>query len=122
MKAIVAFMNIEGKGHPLGGLLKDKFKHCIIALQSENGWVEIDYRIGIPEVRVMAPEDFDLNSHYQDAGYITVETEQSQNIKFSFNLFCGIISVSNCVGLVKAILGVKYFSVTPYQLYKRLKK
>ena len=115
MKAIVAFMNIEGKGHPLGGLLKDNFKHCIIALQSENGWVEIDYRIGIPE-------DFDLNSHYQDAGYITVETEQSQNIKFSFNLFCGIISVSNCVGLVKAILGVKYFSVTPYQLYKRLNK
>lgn len=123
MKAIVAFMNTDGKGHPLGWMLKDNFKHCMIALLSENGWIEIDYRMGIPLVRNVAPPDFDLNKHYEDAGYVTKQTKQAKNIKFTFNLFYGNISVANCVGLVKALLGVKFFfCFTPYQLYKRLNK
>ena len=72
MKAIVVFCNVEGKGHPLGWMLKDGFKHCFINLQTDNGWVEFDYRIGIPLVRVMAASDFDLNSYYRDLGFTTV--------------------------------------------------
>jgi hypothetical protein len=122
VKALVVFCNIEGRGHPLGWMLKDGFKHCFINLQTEDGWVEFDYGTGIPHVSVMAASDFDLNSYYQSSGFTTVETEQSKSIKFGINLFCGTITVANCVGLVKALLGVKYFSVTPYQLYKRLIK
>ena len=125
MKAIVVFCDVkkdDGKGHPFAWLLKNNFKHCFVSFLTEVGWVEIDYRMGIPLVRCMAPPEFDMNKHYEDNGFITVETKQPRNMRFRFNPFRGNIMVANCVGLIKALLGIKSFAITPYQLYKRLKK
>jgi len=122
MKAIVTFRPSFGPNrHPLDWLLKENFKHCAIAVLSPNGWVEIDYAIGVPFVKVLAPTDFDLKTWYEEQGFITITTKQALNKHFRFNLFRGNIFVSNCVGLVKAILGVSNFAITPYQLYKRLR-
>jgi hypothetical protein len=123
VKAIVVFSNVEKvNAHPFGWMLRDNFKHCFISLCTPHGWVEIDYRRGIPNITVMAPPEFDLNAYYQDIGYVTVETKQPRDMKFIFNPFRGNIMVANCVGLVKALLGIKSLSITPYQLFKRLTK
>ena len=109
MKAIISF---RGYGeHPLGWLLKDGFKHVVIAVLTPDGyWVEIDYAVGVPIVTVI----------YMEQGFTTVEKQQTINKLFKFNLFRGNIFVANCVGLAKAILGLDSFAITPYQLYKRL--
>jgi hypothetical protein len=119
MKAIISF---RGYGeHPLGWLLKDGFKHVVIAVLTPDGyWVEIDYAVGVPIVTVMGGADFDLNNFYMEQGFTTVEKQQTINKQFKFNLFRGNIFVANCVGLAKAILGLDSFAITPYQLYKRL--
>ena len=119
MKAIISF---RGYGeHPLGWLLKDGFKHVVIAVLTPDGnWVEIDYAVGVPIVTVMGGADFDLNKFYMEQGFTTVEKQQTINKQFKFNLFRGNIFVANCVGLAKAILGLDSFAITPYQLYKRL--
>jgi|TARA_R110000803_G_scaffold145723_1_gene211500 hypothetical protein len=121
MKAIVSF---RGYGnHPLKGLLKEGFKHVVVAVLTDDGyWVEIDYCTGIPSVTVMGGKDFDLNDWYQQRGYITVETTQVKNKKFIFNPFRGNIFIANCVGTVKSVLGLDCMCVTPYQLYKRLSR
>jgi hypothetical protein len=123
MKCVVTFRPSHGPvRHPLDWMLKEGFKHCAIAVRTAQGWIEIDYAIGVPIVKVIAGRDFDIEQWYKNQGFITFTTKQAINKHFRFNLFRGNMFVSNCVGLVKAILGVSYFSITPYQLYKRLKK
>ena len=121
MKAIVSFRNYGN--HPLKDLLKTGFKHAVVAVLTPDGyWVEIDSGTGIPSVTVMGGADFDLNQWYEKQGYITVETTQVKNKKFIFNPLRGNIFIANCVGTVKSVLGLDCICVTPYQLYKRLKK
>ena len=121
MKAIVSFRNYGN--HPLKDLLKTGFKHAVVAVLTPDGyWVEIDSGTGIPSVTVMCGADFDLNQWYEKQGYITVETTQVKKKKFIFNPFRGNIFIANCVGTVKSVLGLECICVTPYQLYKRLKK
>ena len=120
MKTVVSF---RGYGnHPLRGVLKEGFKHVVIAIQTGDYWVEIDYSVGVPLVHVMAHKDYDIATYYQNQGYTTIEREQEINKQFKFNLFRGNIFVANCVGLTKALLGLNSLAITPYQLYKRLLK
>ena len=121
MKAIVSFRGYSN--HPFKKILKKGFKHVAIAVLTDDGyWIEIDSGIGIPYVTVMGGADFDLNSWYEQRGYITIETTQVKNKEFIFNPFRGNIFIANCVGTVKSILGIDCFCITPYQLYKRLIK
>ena len=120
MRTVVSF---RGYGnHPLKWMLKEGFKHVVIAVQTGDYWVEIDYSVGVPLVHVMAHKDYDISQYYQNQGYVTVEREQEINKQFKFNLFRGNIFVANCVGLTKALLGLNSLAITPYQLYKRLLK
>jgi hypothetical protein len=121
MKAIVSFRDYGN--HPLKWMLKEGFRHVVVAVLTPGGyWVEIDYAVGVPVITVVGGNDSDLNKYYEDQGYITVERSQTINKQFKFNLFRGNIFVANCVGLVKAILGLDSFAITPYQLYKDIKK
>ena len=111
MKTVISF---RGYGnHPLKWMLKDGFKHTVIAIQTGDYWVEIDYAVGVPIVQVMAHKDYDIASYYQEQGYVTVEREQEINKQFNFNLFRGNLFVANCVGLTKALLGLNSWAITP---------
>lgn len=114
-KAIVAFHNHSE--HWLASLLQPGFKHCMVAVLDEDwGWIEIDFRGGTPTVRVMAAPEFDLIKHYGENDIKAVETETIDTI------FRSPCFVANCVGLVKAILGIRKPSIiTPYQLWRYLK-
>ena len=120
MKTVVSFR--EYGNHPLKWMLKEGFKHVVIAIQTGEYWTEIDYSVGVPIVTVLAHKDYDIATYYEDLGYITVERDQEINKQFNFNLFRGNIFVANCVGLTKALLGLNSWAITPYQLYKRLLK
>ena len=120
MKTVISFRDYGD--HPLKWMLKKGFKHVVIAVQTGEYWVEIDYSVGVPIVHVMSHKDYDIVKYYQEQGYVTVEREQEINKQFKFNLFRGNIFVANCVGLTKALLGLNSWAITPYQLYKRLLK
>lgn len=119
MRAVVSFRDYGQ--HPLNFLLKKGFRHVVVAVLTPHGWVEIDYSVGVPVVKVFDPT-INLEAYYEQLGYICVTTKQNVNKEFKFNLFYGNILIANCVGLVKAILGIDSFAITPYQLYKRLNK
>ena len=67
MKTLVSFR--EYGNHPLRGILKDGFKHVVIAIQTGDYWVEIDYAVGVPITHVIAHKDYDLLNYYVRQGY-----------------------------------------------------
>lgn len=115
MKALVVF---HGNGcHWLDCLLEPGFRHVFVAILTENGyWIELDGRAGVMYTEVMTGADFDLKSHYEELGHTVVETEQSTHPRSR------PLEFTNCVGLVKAVLGIKSWAITPFQLYKYMIK
>jgi len=113
MKALVVFRGLKAE-HPLGFLLKKGFRHCFVCLENDDLWIQIDYCAGIPEVKYLANNDFDLKGFYEDQGMTVVETYQRDTAPTV------PVVIRNCVGLVKQVLGIRNFSFTPYSLYRRL--
>lgn len=118
MRAIVGF---HGRSeHLLARFLEPGFQHCLVAVLDEQGpnggyWIEIDPRGGTPAVRVMAGGEYDLAKHYNDLKISTVETTTRDRLPVY--PFC----YANCVGIVKAILGIRNpMILTPYQLWRHL--
>jgi hypothetical protein len=111
-RAIVVF---TGQGnHCLDPLLKPGFKHTFCAVDDGSVWVLIDARRGVPFIQAMCASDSDVAKWYRTEGHTVVETHTGSGLRLPLVL-------SNCVGLVKATLGLHLpFTVTPYQLYKRL--
>jgi hypothetical protein len=104
--------------HCLKALLKPGFRHCFVAVQSDGYWIEIDARDGLPAVKVQCAADYDLAGFYRDnGGFSVIETCQSARPPV------GPLSAANCVGMAKAILGLRApLALTPYQLYRRLSR
>ena len=115
-RAVVAFKNGVGRQHWLAQLLKDGFKHCGVAVEAEDYWVFVDPNPDCIRFRVPALKNFDIAQYFRDQGFSTVELETTgAEVKVP-------LVVSNCVGVVKTVLGIRKFSiVTPYQLYKYLR-
>lgn len=113
MKAVVVFTD-EGV-HWLAPVLKEGFRHVGVAIQSDKYWVGIDPRMGTPAITVYAEAGFDIATYFRGLGHAVVETEVSDTeTRWPFAL-------ANCVGVVKAILGVRdLFVWTPFQLYRHL--
>ena len=101
--------------HWLAPVLKRGFRHCFCALEDDKGyWITIDGRAGAPVVEVVAGDGFDLKGFYEDQGYQVLAVRRGTAPRTLF-------VVANCVGMVKAVLGLRAFgAVTPYQLYRRL--
>lgn len=101
--------------HWLDPWLKRGFRHCFCAIEDDKGyWIIIDGRAGVPVVEVVAGDGFDLKGFYEDLGYQVLVVRRGVTPGTSFVL-------TNCVGMVKAVLGLRAFgAVTPYQLYRRL--
>ena len=102
--------------HPLKWMLRKGFQHCFVCVESDGFWIQIDAETGITIVKTVATSDFDLAAHIKGMGFTVVETYQRQaSVTFPF-------SIRNCAGLVKAILCIGSWSLTPYGLYKYLRK
>tara|TARA_R110000772_G_scaffold36387_1_gene87061 strand:- start:4706 stop:5074 length:369 start_codon:yes stop_codon:yes gene_type:complete len=119
-KALVMFGG--SSCHPLKWLLKENFHHCFVTILSEGYWIEIDDVMGHIKMTVVAGEDTDMVKHYAGLGYKVIQTKTKRPNIWKFNPFYGNIRVANCVGLVKSILSVNSLALTPYSLYRELRK
>lgn len=116
LRALVVFRDFKNAQHPLAFLLKKGFQHCFVCVQSEGFWIQIDGGVGVPFIKAVAAADFDLAAHIRGLGFTVVETNQRQSsVTFPF-------SIRNCVGLVKTVLCINSWALTPYGLYKYLRK
>lgn len=114
MKALAVF---HGHGcHVLSRFLKPGFSHVFVAVRTGNYWVMIDGRAGVPVIEVVAPSDFDLVGFYRDQGFTVIETQQRALPPR------GPFAIANCVGLAAAILSIRSTAITPYRLYRYLRK
>ena len=115
-RAIVVFKNTAGqRQHWLAPLLKDGFRHCGVAVEAGDYWVFVDPNPDCIRFLVPALRNYDLAKYFRDQGFSTVELETAGGeVRVP-------LVVSNCVGVVKTVLGIREFSIiTPYQLYKYL--
>ncbi len=113
-KALVVFANSENPS--LRWFLKDGFQHCFCVVSIEGLWIEINPQGSSLDLRFVTNDDgsIDLAEFYREQGLTVVETQQQKGAPFA-----GIM-VHSCVGLLKAVLGIRAWAVTPYQLYKHL--
>ena len=116
MRAIVVFCDNGDEGHPLLWMLKPGFKHCFCAVFDKGCWLLVDNARGVPTVEYLCEEDFDLAAHYRDEG----ATEIIETVQRKTPLR-GPYVAANCVGLVKAILCIRSWAITPHGLYTHLK-
>ena len=114
-RAIVLFQH--DSNHPLRHFLKSGFRHCAVAIEAGDYWVLVDPRNGTPKIEVVAGTTFNLAGFYLSYGYTVVETHVVGARLIS------PFAITNCVGAVKALLGLRNpFVITPYGLFKFLKK
>jgi hypothetical protein len=101
-------------GHWLDPLLKKGFRHCFCAVLVDGYWIEVNGCSDGTVVRVIAGTDSNLKEYYETNGCTVLSVERGGALKLPLVL-------SNCVGIVKATLGLGHFGVvTPYQLYRRI--
>ena len=114
-RAVALFNNSTGN-HWLAPVLKDGFRHVCVVVESGPHWIFVSPCPDGIRLTTIAMSDFDIATHYKNNGYTVVEFTTS-------GTECRLpLSLSNCVGAVKAVLGIqKPFMVTPYQLFKYLK-
>ena len=103
--------------HWAAPMLKQGFRHVAVAVLNGGYWIGIDPVMGTPDIRVIAGPDHDLAGQYRSEGFTVVETDIRKNAgPFPFAL-------ANCVGAVKAILGLNAPLIwTPFGLFKHLTK
>lgn len=114
-KALVAFYDGDTR-HPLGRLLKKGFGHCFCAFQADGFWILADGQDGLPSIKVIAAADYDLAAFYRNEGLTVIELEHGTKP------LRRLLMPWNCVGLVKAALSIRSRAVTPYGLYRYLKR
>ncbi len=112
MKTLIVFHG-EGK-HPLMWLLKKGFKHTFVCIDDGTFWISIERVRSGSEIKVVCGSDYDLAGFYRDHDFTVVERDYEGDKTFP-------MESTNCVGLTKTIAGVRNFSFTPWQLYKRLR-
>ena len=113
MKALAVFHGHSD--HILAPFLKRGFRHCFAAVVSGPYWIRIDAQAGYPDLEAVALADYDLATFYRAEGYAVIETQQRSDGNR------GIVTLSNCVGMVKTVLAVNApLVMTPWQLYRRL--
>ena len=114
MKALAVFH--DHGCHILDPLLKRGFRHCFCALETEDCWISIESRAGVMVLEAVAPAGYDLATFYRAEGFSVIETTQRTT-----PLRAPLV-VANCVGFVKSVLGIRSAALTPWQLYKHLRR
>ena len=116
MRAIVVFWDPEDARWQWA--LKPGFRHVFCVIAQGPYWITVDSRMALPVVEVVTGADYNLAAHYrQEPGFTVVEWNQEQKP------WRTPFVVANCVGLVKAMLGIRApFAQSPYQLFRHLTK
>jgi hypothetical protein len=120
VKALVVFQ--DQSAHRLAWLLRPGFRHVFICLLTEREgvgyWISIDPAWGLPLIDVQCGADTDLRAFYEGLGHRVIELERLSPPEPRWPW-----ALANCVGVVKAVLGLKApFVITPYQLFKRISR
>lgn len=99
-----------------GWLLKPGFRHVFAIVDDGAYWIMVDARDGSPVIQVLQTSDYDIAAFYRgESGYTVVETGQVGPLHWP-------LIATNCVGMVKAVLGLNApLAITPWQLYRRIK-
>lgn len=109
--ALVMFNDSGTGGHPLAPLLKPGFRHTFCAVRDGHYWSIIDYAKGRPEVYVSDIDD--LAGHYSGRGHTVIAVDKRPGCVMP-------VEVVSCVGLVKTVIGIRSFAITPWGLYRHL--
>lgn len=102
--------------HPLSGALKLGYRHvwCAVIDESAHAWVAHDLRLEGYSSAVMSAPDYPLAEHLRDQGKEVIEITRSRRRPI------GPVIMNNCVGLTKAVCGIRSWAVTPWQLRQHL--
>lgn len=112
-EAIVCF-HAQGN-HWLDRWLHKEYRHCFVVVLSGDYWIMLDPTMHGPEIKVVADKDNKPDVFYQNCGYKVVSLDLKRK------LVVYPMTLSNCVGVVKAVLSIqKPFIFTPYQLWRHL--
>lgn len=116
MRALAVFHN---KGnHWADRWLKSGFRHVFVCVHDGEYWIRTDGQVGVPTIEVVAEGDYDLATYYRtypEENMTVVETIVGNQMPR------WPLTVNNCVGLAKVVLGVRCMAFTPYQLYCHLR-
>ena len=112
-KHLVVF-NPHGE-HFLNRFLEPGFNHVFCVFNDGKYMMRYDSMMGVPELEVVSGSDYPLKDFYVNKGWIVLEVSSGEGSWLP-------LTNTNCVGMVKSVLGIRaLFTVTPYQLYNRLK-
>lgn len=114
MKALVVFHGF-GQGW-FAKLGRPGFRHCFLVVAHQGAWLRLDVMNGAPTMEMVCAESFDLAAFYRAAGLTVVEAETRAEP------FRSWLMLGTCVGILKRALGLRApLTITPHQLYRRLK-
>lgn len=117
MKALVIFSSANS--HWLSRWLHSDTKHVSCAIYDDRTriWIEHDVTAEGHVMQVVCDGDYDIISYYESEGRevyaIDFEPQRQINLPFLLN---------NCVGMVKALLGMDSFALTPRQLRSHIRR
>ena len=111
-KAYLVFT--DDNQHWLGKFLHRGYRHVLTISHEGNGWVIYDWAGGAPQMNAIAEEDIrDWLGSFPNE-HIEVEATQRRPR--------GPLMLNNCVGHAKLMLGIRCWAVTPWQLYRQIRK
>ena len=104
--------------HPLSFMLKRGYRHvwCAIIDERAHSWVGHDLRLEGHVTTVLCEPGYPLAQHLRDQGAEVIEITRTPRRAL------GPLILNNCVGLTKAICGIRSAAVTPWQLRQHLIK
>ncbi len=116
MRAYLVFS--ETNDHWAGGLLRGRFKHVHVLLYDEptNIWLFHNYGSEGHVMRVFGSGDVDVKAFSEREGgtVVALTARPAEAIRLPLVL-------NNCVGMAKALCGLRTWAVTPDQLYRSVK-
>lgn len=101
-------------------ILRAGFRHCFVLLHDGRYWISVDPLAAYTDIQIHdgLEQGFCLSAWLAQNGYQVVKADLDRGQKTQAPL-----SFVSCVEVVKRVLGLRHrFIVTPYQLYKFLKK
>jgi len=118
MTRALAVFHSKGRVHHWADRwLAEGYHHVFVVLDDGTHWISVDARDGVPAAEVVSLSCYDLTSFYRKHGLTVIETSRQDMMP------AWPFTVANCVGLAKALLGIRAPMVwTPWQLARFLER